>query len=134
MSAPGFPRPVKTIFLRGNHSKDVRRILLQQEEKSYGELTEFISKIYTVPVEGIILRYEDDEGDLISISSQRELQEAFRLCDKLKRPLLKVAIALAHDDVISLSSEMSRQNSEVRQNPQQCQYMYCQYCPFHYSG
>jgi len=44
----------------------------------YSDLLQDISQIFSIPVPFLVLQYIDDEGDLVHLSSQRELEEALK--------------------------------------------------------
>jgi len=73
---------------------DLRRSELS--EKTYARLVELILSAYQLPAEAasqIIVRYIDDENELVHMSSDYELEEAFALAESQDK-ILKVFVSL----------------------------------------
>jgi hypothetical protein len=63
---------------------DIRRITFQ-DKPSYDELTKTLQELYSsVDLKQYILKYKDDEGDLVTISSQLDLNEAFSFISEVE--------------------------------------------------
>lgn len=61
---------------------EIRRIPCNGQ---FSELMLAISQIFSIPAGSLILQYTDDEGDLVHVSSQPELEEAIKLSPNLLR-------------------------------------------------
>jgi len=66
----------ETRTIKVNYETDIRRLSVPAKIQ-YAELYDTVKKLFGF--EGFNLKYVDDEGDTISISSDQELVEAFRL-------------------------------------------------------
>lgn len=68
-----------SIMLKVVYNQDIRRF--EVGDRTWKELKETISSLYRLRG-AFSIKYKDDEGDLIQISSDLELQEAKKLADK----------------------------------------------------
>ena len=74
---------------------DTRRFSLAEPVK-YARLEELTRQLFRLGNEAAIsIRYADDEGELISLSSDEELQEAFAVSQSLAQKVLKLVVAVA---------------------------------------
>jgi hypothetical protein len=74
------------------YNDDIRRFCLPTTI-SFSEFITNIGKLFKV--DEITVKYVDDEGDAIVVTSDEELQEAFRLAKELNPPILRVAVQAA---------------------------------------
>jgi hypothetical protein len=74
------------------YNEDIRRFCLS-DTSSFSEFIITIGKLFKV--NEITVKYVDDEGDSIVVTSDEELQEAFRLAKELKPPILRVTVQAA---------------------------------------
>jgi hypothetical protein len=73
--------------IKFNLKDEVRRISVQKLP-SFEEITAIIKRLYTkLPADlSFVLHYKDTEGDIVTVSSTEELEEAFRnFSDKVAR-------------------------------------------------
>lgn len=69
------------IILKTNYVEkhDIRRVRIKRTEFSLTQLRSLLHKLYAFADEAdYLIKYQDDEGDMITISHDLELQEAFR--------------------------------------------------------
>jgi len=73
------PLTIKVIYevpnLLGDNKYDIRRLTLA-DDCSYSQLRTTLSQIYTLLPDGFFIKYTDGEGDLVSITSDREFNQA----------------------------------------------------------
>jgi len=63
--------------------EDIRRVTIKDHSLSVKELSQLAQTLFRENLPNpFVLKYKDDEGDLISISSDRELEEGLRLFKK----------------------------------------------------
>ncbi len=64
--------------IKFQHEDDIRRVFVNNTV-TYPEISALIKKLYkNLNNKSFSLTYVDDEGDVISVTSDEELQEAFR--------------------------------------------------------
>ena len=82
--------------LKVKYGETLRRLVLDDDKKSYEALWALVSERFELPVTFCgALRYEDPDGDLISVSTDDEVAEALRLCGDGKT--LKMTLSPARD-------------------------------------
>jgi len=79
--------PIKTHF-----GDDVRRLTLPSGA-TYLQLRQTLIELYGNLPAGFLIKYKDEDDDTITISSDFELQEAFRVASRQTRPLLRILIS-----------------------------------------
>jgi len=77
--------------IKSRYGDDLRRFAVPLS-CSFEVLCAKLTKSYTLNTTSFIIKYVDDEGDQISITSTEELTEAFRLCKEQKPPILHLNI------------------------------------------
>jgi hypothetical protein len=105
---------VKVAFNEG-----IRRFCLP-ETISFAEFIQHIGKLFKV--DDITVKYVDDEGDSIVVTSDEELTEAFRLAKELKPPILRVtvqavAVAVKKTEVVIVEKTILPPAAETSQYP-----------------
>ena len=81
--------PVKVVF-----QGEVRRLVLN--DMSFTLLSSLIKTVFDIKVP-FVVKYEDEDGDHISISSNSELEEAFSVASELSIKVLKLNVSIASD-------------------------------------
>jgi len=78
------------LVIKLQHANDIRRVTIDKPV-SFTELVELAKSLFrdTLP-NPFTLRYKDDEGDFITVASDRELGEAFRLSQE--QAILRITI------------------------------------------
>lgn len=80
----------QTINVKSLHGFDIRRFSLEQSCK-FNELHALVGKLYKL--EGyFVLRYPDEESDMITVTSDFDLQAAFSLVQKGKLAMIKLRV------------------------------------------
>jgi len=83
--------------------EDLRRISVPTSI-SFEVLTAQILKLYGLPsTNELLIKYIDDEGDQVSITSAEELQEAFRICNTFRPPILRIVAKVLGNNAVPLS-------------------------------
>eukprot|EP01117_Protostelium_nocturnum_P010880 TRINITY_DN3926_c0_g1_i2.p2 TRINITY_DN3926_c0_g1~~TRINITY_DN3926_c0_g1_i2.p2 ORF type:complete len:294 (+),score=106.39 TRINITY_DN3926_c0_g1_i2:63-944(+) len=69
------------IAIKANFERQVRRTSVDNQDLTFNKLTEALSKLFNGPisVEQSLIKYLDDEEELVDISSDVELKEAVRI-------------------------------------------------------
>jgi len=83
-----------SVVLKISLNQDLRRLSIPSST-SYNLVLDHVRKMFGLAeTSHIVLKYTDDEGDLVSITSQDELLEAFRVCGVLRPPILRVSVSV----------------------------------------
>jgi len=93
----------------------IRRITVPEESLNWAQLCKTIGELFILP-DNWMLKYIDDEGDEISVSSDRELAEALRLLKTLKTPTLRFNLYPVKDKKKKLTKEERREKRENNNN------------------
>eukprot|EP01088_Endostelium_zonatum_P017000 TRINITY_DN4824_c0_g1_i2.p1 TRINITY_DN4824_c0_g1~~TRINITY_DN4824_c0_g1_i2.p1 ORF type:complete len:352 (+),score=97.91 TRINITY_DN4824_c0_g1_i2:68-1057(+) len=79
--------------IKVQYNGDIRRFAVDGEKVKYEDVVAQISSFYSLPTVGLTLRYRDDEGDMISLTSTAELIEALRLSKLETPPILRLFVS-----------------------------------------
>lgn len=90
-TAPPAASEAEQLSVKISYGTEIRRVTLPNT--SYGSMLEHTSSLFGLPQADIVLKYEDDDGDKISMSSDMELQEALRL-SKATQKILRLFVEL----------------------------------------
>eukprot|EP00455_Lapot_gusevi_P055940 TRINITY_DN917_c0_g1_i13.p1 TRINITY_DN917_c0_g1~~TRINITY_DN917_c0_g1_i13.p1 ORF type:complete len:495 (-),score=197.23 TRINITY_DN917_c0_g1_i13:88-1572(-) len=82
---------MSAIAIKSNFNNDVRRFTLKPENQNFAVLCSTLRSLYPLG-DSVSIKYEDDEGEFISISSDAELEEAFAVARDLNLKVLKVSV------------------------------------------
>jgi len=86
---------MSTTTIKLQFNDDIRRVPIEKDKITFQNLLTRITSIYkTIPqgdVERIVVRYMDNESDMCTVTSDEELQEAFR---SSREQILKFVISL----------------------------------------
>lgn len=66
------------LVIKLQHQNDIRRLTVEKPVQ-YADLIGLVKSLYSALPSSFLLKYKDDEGDMITVSTQRELDEAVRL-------------------------------------------------------
>jgi len=79
------------LVIKLQHAEDIRRVTIDKPV-SFAELVELAKSLFRDALPNpFILKYKDDEGDFITVTSDRELGEAFRLSQE--QAILRITIS-----------------------------------------
>jgi len=81
------------LTVKTTYRDDLRRFRLGNPY-DWNLLCSTVSKFYAL--EFFSLQYQDDEGDIVSVTSPLEYEEAIRLCSMSTPPLLRLIVAETH--------------------------------------
>lgn len=85
---------LNNLSVKINFGDDMRRFALK-EPVSFARLEELTRQLYCFDAaRALTIRYADDEGELISVSSDAELEEAFAVSRALASKALKLTVSL----------------------------------------
>ena len=71
----GIAHPLQPISAKVRFGSELRRIT---SNGVFSNLQQDISQLFSIPIYSLVLQYTDDEGDLVTMSSQSELEEALK--------------------------------------------------------
>jgi len=74
------------VVIKFDYEGDVRRVTVENVP-SFHDIQNLISSLYRENPQTYSLKYKDDDGDLITVASDREIAEAFRLFEDLNTVL-----------------------------------------------
>lgn len=92
------------VVLKFQFNNEIRRVTVDNFGFSFSQLQELARNLYgnNLPKE-LTFKYKDDEGDMITVSSEQELQEAIRLAST--NQLLRVFIEAKKNDSVPSSDD-----------------------------
>ena len=87
------------VFVKVVHCREVRRFSLESTAVSFGEFRARIARLFEEEAaEKVLLRYQDKDGDFVSVSSDEELQEAFRQLGEKEDDTIRFCMNVKGDD------------------------------------
>jgi len=92
------------IVLKIKYNDDIRRVRFI--EKGFIGLQKQIGEIYGIQQGTFTLKYKDDEGDLVTISSEEEFSESFKF---IQNNILRLEIA-------SLEEKKKKEREDAEEN------------------
>jgi len=79
------------ITVKLSYNDDLRRLSVDSASFTFAQLKETIKRLFSsLDTEKIVVKYEDDEQDLVTISSDEELNEAFNVSHRKQPPFLRL--------------------------------------------
>jgi flagellar biosynthesis GTPase FlhF len=103
-------------FIKTVYGNDIRRFMLAQPV--FSELEFLLQTTYGKPGVSFTVRYEDEDGDVISVSSNAELEEAVKCSKSSKALTLRVAPVTDRSPSISpITSSSSQLDGDVLSIP-----------------
>lgn len=99
-----------------SYNEDLRRLSVPSSTP-FDIVLEQVRKMFNLgETTHILLKYTDDEGDQVSITSQDELAEAFRVCGVLRPPILRVSVSVVgtRPPVVIAKEEVQTQPLDVQ--------------------
>jgi len=66
------------IVLKTNFEKDLRRFRVESKTFNHAQLQDLLQQLYGKHQSNFVLKYQDEEGDMITIGNDLDLGEAFR--------------------------------------------------------
>lgn len=96
----------KLIVIKITDGKDIRRYTANDKDLTYACVTKYVQDMFNLWGKAFKMKYKDDEGDLITVSTDVELSEAVELALKQEPSVLRISIdnAVAEDHTPSFSS------------------------------
>jgi hypothetical protein len=89
----------KQIHCKLTYKEQIRRFIFHGTE--FSELRGHISNLLSLPIDGFVLKYVDNESDLITLTSNEDLSLALDISDKLLRLVVDTPSASIHTPSIS---------------------------------
>jgi hypothetical protein len=104
------------ITVKLSYGDDLRRLTVDPTTFTFPQLKETIKRLYaslsSVDVDGLVVKYLDDEEDLVTISSNEELVEAFNLSRDKNPPVLRLHLKEAPK-----SPESEKKDGDAKECP-----------------
>jgi len=85
-----------TIIVKISDGKDIRRFTASTESISYSTVYKNASEAFGLGAKAFKLKYKDDEGDQITMSTDRELADAVAYTKTLEPPVLRLSLENKH--------------------------------------
>eukprot|EP00698_Gefionella_okellyi_P007455 TRINITY_DN1823_c0_g1_i1.p1 TRINITY_DN1823_c0_g1~~TRINITY_DN1823_c0_g1_i1.p1 ORF type:complete len:421 (-),score=100.60 TRINITY_DN1823_c0_g1_i1:70-1332(-) len=101
-----------SITFKAKFGDDVRRFTFAKDSLTFNDLVQKVASTFSTAVG--VLKYEDDEGDLVTLSCGEELAEAIRGC---KNDLIRLVVLGAA--TASIPAQSTSQAPQPTQAPQQ---------------
>lgn len=96
------------VSVKISHGNEIRRATIPSA--SYSLLIEYIAKLFNVNEDTIVIKYEDDDGDKISMSSDMEFHEALRVAQAMQK-ILRLSVELkSNNKEPSAPTELPRES------------------------
>jgi len=79
------------LIIKASFNEDIRRIPIHNDDLTYDELVLMMQRVFKGaidPEEDLLLKYKDEDGDLITITDNSELSFAIQYCRVLKLTVL----------------------------------------------
>jgi len=99
------------------HKGEIRRISIADDKITFSELSNTAKQLFERIPEKFAFKYTDDEGDEITVSSDKELIEAVRLLKALKTPTLKFKVTPLKEKRKAEEKKTDVNNNNNRSNP-----------------
>ena len=80
------------IIIKISDGKDIRRFTASTESISYSTIYKNASEAFGLGAKAFKLKYKDDEGDQITMSTDRELADAVAYTKTLEPPVLRLTL------------------------------------------
>lgn len=93
----------KLIVIKITDGKDIRRFTANVDDLTYTCVTKYVQDMFNLWGKVFRMKYKDDEGDLITVSTDVELSEAVEIALKQDPSVLRISI-VAEDHAPSVSS------------------------------
>eukprot|EP00455_Lapot_gusevi_P028760 TRINITY_DN307_c0_g1_i2.p1 TRINITY_DN307_c0_g1~~TRINITY_DN307_c0_g1_i2.p1 ORF type:complete len:225 (+),score=39.42 TRINITY_DN307_c0_g1_i2:48-677(+) len=101
-----------SVSIKCNLNGEVRRFTLK--ESRYEVLKEMVQNIFRLPADSFVLKYKDDEGELVSLGSDAELEEAIALHSGKKLLYLNVVPVSAAPETVQVQPQSQPEFCETR--------------------
>jgi len=107
------------LILKAKYEQDTRRLTLRSFP-TFEQLEVVIRNLFAIPSQvGLVLRYEDEDKDLITISSMIELEEAISIASRAKPVILRLFISKSQPQV----KEEPKQDNSAQTPPVEIPYL-----------
>eukprot|EP01094_Clydonella_sp_ATCC50884_P009380 TRINITY_DN1890_c0_g1_i2.p1 TRINITY_DN1890_c0_g1~~TRINITY_DN1890_c0_g1_i2.p1 ORF type:complete len:301 (+),score=106.73 TRINITY_DN1890_c0_g1_i2:163-1065(+) len=80
------------IVIKTRFGDDIRRFSIPTRTRSFRALVQTLTTIYEEIPENCFVKYKDDEGDLITVTSDAELTEAYRIASEQQNKTLYLSL------------------------------------------
>jgi len=102
------------LIIKASLGDDIRRIPIHNDDLTYDELVLMMQRVFKGvldPEEELLLKYKDEDGDLITITDNSDLSFAIQYCR-----VLRLAIIVGGEDkrVGTVGSEVTKELREIR--------------------
>jgi len=85
-----------SIIVKISDGKDIRRFTASTENISYSTIHKNVSEAFGLGAKAFKLKYKDDEGDQITMSTDSELADAVTYTKTLEPPVLRLTLGNVH--------------------------------------
>eukprot|EP00088_Acartia_fossae_P021813 TRINITY_DN23175_c0_g1_i1.p1 TRINITY_DN23175_c0_g1~~TRINITY_DN23175_c0_g1_i1.p1 ORF type:complete len:442 (+),score=91.42 TRINITY_DN23175_c0_g1_i1:48-1373(+) len=99
------------LIIKASYGDDIRRIPIHNDDLTYDELVLMMQRVFKgliEPDEDILLKYKDEDGDLITITDNSDLSFAIQYCRVLKLTVFKKKEEVANPKFNSLTIRQLR--------------------------
>jgi len=121
------------IVVKSNLAGDLRRFSMDPDI-TFPQFCALLARLYDLPPPGsssaLLVKYTDEEGDLLSLTNDVELSEAVRVTKSSKTPILRVTLSLRVQPVQSVQPVQPVQPVQSLQPQPQPPVVYIQGKPF----
>jgi hypothetical protein len=97
---------IKTVVVKFLCGDDIRRVTLPHNT-TFPELISLLTQLFNI--KDITIKYVDEEGDKITVSTNEELTEAFGISESLQPPILRIFVfGTTQTDQLQLPTTISQ--------------------------
>jgi len=110
--------PIKFLF-----NEEIRRVAKSNTPRSYEDLVKCAKETFSFGTDSIVfLQYYDDEGDLILVTSDLEIEEALRIVEEENRPSLKLLVKVSSANENKSTTSEGVEENKISEDDDSCSF------------
>jgi len=104
------------LIIKVSLGEDIRRIPIHNDDLTYDELVLMMQRVFRGvldPEEELLLKYKDEDGDLVTIMDNSDLSFAIQYCRVLR---LTIICGVGADIKVAVGSDVVKELREIRKS------------------